>query len=288
MECVVVQDLFLNETANYAHVFLPGSTFLEKNGTFTNAERRIQRVRKVMAPRNGKEDWEITVELSEALGYPMRYDHPSQIMDEIARLTPTFAGVSYEKLDALGSVQWPCNEKAPEGTPVMHMGGFVRGKGQFVITEYLPTDEKTGPRFPLLLTTGRILSQYNVGAQTRRTDNEVWHRGGPARNPSARRRAAWRPRGELGEAHEPGRGDDACAPPSRTGWRPAWSTPPSIIRDTKPTSSRRSIRTGRPTAQNTKSRRCRLAPRTGPTEWQESYDRQAEHSRRIATMEAAE
>jgi formate dehydrogenase major subunit len=175
MECVVVQDLFLNETANYAHVFLPGSTFLEKNGTFTNAERRIQPVRKVMAPKNGKEDWEITCDLSAALGFPMHYDHPSQIMDEIARLTPTFAGVSYEKLDALGSVQWPCNEKAPEGTPVMHIGGFVRGKGKFIITEYVPTDERTGPRFPLLLTTGRILSQYNVGAQTRRTANIVWH-----------------------------------------------------------------------------------------------------------------
>src|SRR6476660_6899268 len=127
MECVVVQDLFLNETANYAHVFLPGSSFLEKDGTFTNAERRIQRVRKVMAPRNGFEDWEITCLISEAMGYPMRYNHPSEIMDEIARLTPTFAGVSFEKLDKLGSVQWPCNEKAPEGTPVMHIGGFVRG-----------------------------------------------------------------------------------------------------------------------------------------------------------------
>jgi len=175
MECVVVQDLFLVETANYAHVFLPGSTFLEKNGTFTNAERRIQRVRKVMAPVNGYEDWEITQNLSNALGYPMQYDHPSQIMDEIARLTPTFQGVSYEKLDKLGSVQWPCNEAAPEGTPVMHIDSFVRGKGKFVITEYVATDEKTGPRFPLLLTTGRILSQYNVGAQTRRTANVVWH-----------------------------------------------------------------------------------------------------------------
>ena len=175
MECVVVQDLFLIETANYAHVFLPGSTFLEKNGTFTNAERRIQMVRKVMAPLNGYEDWQITCMLSDALGYPMHYDHPSQIMDEIARLTPTFAGVSYAKLDELGSVQWPCNEKAPEGTPIMHIGGFVRGKGKFVITEYVATDEKTGPRFPLLLTTGRILSQYNVGAQTRRTANVVWH-----------------------------------------------------------------------------------------------------------------
>ena len=122
MECVVVQDLFLNETANYAHVFLPGSTFLEKNGTFINAERRIQSVRKVMAPRNGYEDWEITCLISEAMGYPMHYDHPSEIMDEIARLTPTFAGVSFERIEQLGSIQWPCNDRAPEGTPVMHIG----------------------------------------------------------------------------------------------------------------------------------------------------------------------
>jgi formate dehydrogenase major subunit len=175
MECVIVQDLFLNETASYAHIFLPGSTFLEKDGTFINAERRIQRVRKVMAPKNGYEDWQITELLSDALGYPMHYNHPSEIMDEIARLTPTFAGVSFDKLDELGSIQWPCNDKAPEGTPVMHIGTFVRGKGNFVITEYIPTDEKVGPRFPLLLTTGRILSQYNVGAQTRRTENTVWH-----------------------------------------------------------------------------------------------------------------
>ena len=175
MECVVVQDLFLVETANYAHVFLPGSTFLEKTGTFTNAERRIQMVRKVMTPKNGYEDWQVTCLLSNALGYPMNYNHPSEIMDEIAALTPTFAGVSYKKLDELGSVQWPCNEKAPEGTPVMHINGFVRGKGKFVITEYVATDEKTGPRYPLLLTTGRILSQYNVGAQTRRTANVIWH-----------------------------------------------------------------------------------------------------------------
>ncbi|MFZ1961128.1 MAG: formate dehydrogenase subunit alpha [Methylovirgula sp.] len=177
MECVVVQDLFLNETANYAHVFLPGSTFLEKNGTFTNAERRIQMVRKVMAPKNGYEDWQITMLLSAALGFPMHYQHPSEIMDEIARVTPTFAGVSFALLDKVGSVQWPCNEKAPNGTPNMHVGAFTRGKGRFVVTEYVPTDEKVGPRFPLLLTTGRILSQYNVGAQTRRTANVLWHEG---------------------------------------------------------------------------------------------------------------
>ncbi|CAF0699911.1 formate dehydrogenase subunit alpha [Candidatus Methylacidithermus pantelleriae] len=176
MECVIVQDLFLNETAKFAHVFLPGSSFLEKDGTFTNAERRIQRVRKVMPPLAGKEDWQVTVMLAEALGYPMPYSHPSEIMDEIARLTPTFRGVSYEKLDRLGSIQWPCNEEAPEGTPTMHVGTFVRGKGKFALTEYVPTDEKPNRRFPLILTTGRILSQYNVGAQTRRTFNEMWHK----------------------------------------------------------------------------------------------------------------
>ena len=175
MECVVVQDLFLNETASFAHVFLPGASFLEKDGTFTNAERRISRVRKAIAPMAGMGDWEITQAISNAMGYPMHYTHPSEIMDEIARLTPTFAGVTYEKIDELGSVQWPCNEKAPEGTPVMHIGGFVRGKGKFVITEFVPTDERTTDRFPLILTTGRILTQYNVGAQTARTENNVWH-----------------------------------------------------------------------------------------------------------------
>jgi formate dehydrogenase major subunit len=175
MECVIVQDLFLNETAMYAHVFLPGSSFLEKNGTFTNAERRISRVRKVMSPKNGYEDWEITQMLSNALGYKMEYKHASDIMDEIAKLTPTFTGVSYQKLDELGSIQWPCNEEHPLGTPTMHIDEFVRGKGKFIITEYVPTSEKVTQKFPLILTTGRILSQYNVGAQTRRTKNVAWH-----------------------------------------------------------------------------------------------------------------
>jgi formate dehydrogenase major subunit len=175
MECVIVQDLFLNETAMYAHVFLPGSSFLEKNGTFTNAERRISRVRKVMSPKNGYEDWEITQMLSNALGYKMAYSHASDIMDEIARLTPTFRGVSYKKLDELGSIQWPCNDEHPLGTPTMHIDEFVRGKGKFIITEYVPTSEKVTPKYPLILTTGRILSQYNVGAQTRRTKNVAWH-----------------------------------------------------------------------------------------------------------------
>jgi len=175
MECIVVQDLFLNETAKYAHVFLPGSSFLEKDGTFTNAERRVSRVRKVMAPKAGYADWEVTQELARAMGYPMNYSHASEIMDEIARLTPTFHGVSFDKIDRLGSIQWPCNEDHPEGTPVMHVGEFVRGKGRLMLTEYVPTSEKVSAEHPLILTTGRILSQYNVGAQTRRTANVMWH-----------------------------------------------------------------------------------------------------------------
>jgi formate dehydrogenase major subunit len=175
MECIVVQDIFLNETTMYAHVFLPGSSFLEKDGTFTNAERRISRVRRVMPPKAGMADWEVTLQLSQRLGYPMDYQHPSEIMDEIARLTPTFQGVSYEKLEQLGSIQWPCNDNAPEGTPIMHIDRFVRGKGKFIITKYVATDEKVTKKFPLILTTGRILSQYNVGAQTRRTENVQWH-----------------------------------------------------------------------------------------------------------------
>ncbi|MEZ5926006.1 MAG: formate dehydrogenase subunit alpha [Hyphomicrobiaceae bacterium] len=176
MECVVVQDLFLNETANYAHVFLPGSTFLEKDGTFTNAERRIQLVRKVMTPKNGGlADWEITQKLAQAVGLNWNYGHPSEIMAEIARLTPGFAGVTYGKLEVMGSVQWPCNDANPQGSPIMHEVSFARGLGKMMLTEYVPTDERTGPRFPLLLTTGRILSQYNVGAQTRRTANSMWH-----------------------------------------------------------------------------------------------------------------
>ena len=175
MECIIVQDLFLNETAKFAHVFFPGTSFLEKNGTFINAERRINRVRPVMKPRQGKAEWQITQEFSQALGYPMQYSNESEIMDEIATLTPTFTNVSLDFLDSVGSVQWPCNEKAPMGTPIMHVDNFVRGKGLFIETDYVPTEERTNSKFPLLLTTGRNLSQYNVGAQTRRTDNIIWY-----------------------------------------------------------------------------------------------------------------
>ncbi|MDZ4259970.1 MAG: formate dehydrogenase subunit alpha [Gemmatimonadales bacterium] len=175
LDCLIVQDLFLNETAKYAHVFLPGTSFLEKDGTFTNAERRINRVRPAMPSRTGLAEWEVTCRLATAMGYPMDYPDAAAIMAEIAALTPTFAGVSFERLDRLGSVQWPCTAASPDGTPVMHVDRFVRGEGRFLITRFVPTEERSTRRFPLLLTTGRILSQYNVGTQTRRTGNIAWH-----------------------------------------------------------------------------------------------------------------
>ncbi|HEY3729999.1 MAG TPA: formate dehydrogenase subunit alpha [Steroidobacteraceae bacterium] len=175
MECIIAQDLFLNETAKFAHIFLPGSSFLEKDGTFINAERRISMVRKVMRSKSGYADWEITQLLARKMGMDMNYSHPSEIMDEIARLTPTFTGVSYNKINRLGSIQWPCNDEHPEGTPTMHVGTFVRGLGRFLVTEFVPTREKVNAKYPFILTTGRILTQYNVGAQTRRTENSAWH-----------------------------------------------------------------------------------------------------------------
>ena len=175
MDLVVVQDLFLNETAKFAHIFLPGSSFLEKDGTFTNAERRINRVRPVMPSVVGKDEWQIVCDITTAMGYPMDYENAGQIMDEIAATTPTFAGVSFARLDAEGSMQWPVNAQAPSGTHTMHVDEFVRGKGRLMTTTFVPTTETTNRRFPLILTTGRILSQYNVGAQTRRTANSTWH-----------------------------------------------------------------------------------------------------------------
>lgn len=287
MECVVVQDLFLNETARFAHVFLPGSTFLEKDGTFTNAERRIQRVRKVMAPKNGYADWEITVLLSNALGYAMDYSHPSQIMDEIARLTPGFANVSYDMLEKRGSVQWPCNDKAPEGSPIMHVGGFVRGKGKFIVTEYVATDEKTGPRFPLLLTTGRILSQYNVGAQTRRTDNSLWH---------AEDVLEIHPH----DAEQRGvREGDWVRLASRSGETTLRATitdkvAPGVVYTTfhHPDTQANVITTDfsdwATNCPEYKVTAVQVSPSNGPSPWQEEYERFSRETRRIAPAEAAE
>jgi formate dehydrogenase major subunit len=287
MECVVVQDLFLNETARFAHVFLPGSTFLEKDGTFTNAERRIQRVRKVMAPKNGYADWEITLMLSRALGYEMNYAHPSEIMDEIARLTPGFANVSYDMLEKRGSVQWPCNEKAPEGSPIMHVNGFVRGKGKFIVTEYIPTDERTGPRFPLLLTTGRILSQYNVGAQTRRTANSVWHgedlleiHPHDAEQRGVRNGDWVKLASRAGETTLRAEITDRVAPGVvyTTFHHP--DTQANVI-----TTDYSDWATNCPEYKVTA---VQISPSNGPSQWQRDYEEFSRESRRIAPVEAAE
>ena len=244
-----------------------------------------------MEPANGYEDWEVTQLLANALGANWSYTHPSEIIDEIARLTPSFAGLSWDRLDEIGSVQWPVNEAHPEGSPVMHVEGFASGKGKFVVTEYVPTDEKTGPRYPLLLTTGRILSQYNVGAQTRRTDNVAVAR---ARTCSrcirpTPRTAASRPATGRGSPAAPARRRCACWSP--TASRRAWSTPPSTTRRRRPTWSPPTSPTGRPTAPSTRSPRCRSCRRNGPTDWQEEYTELSERSRRIAggaAMEPAE
>ncbi|WEX09482.1 formate dehydrogenase subunit alpha [Chelativorans sp. AA-79] len=287
MECVVVHDLFLNETANYAHVFLPGSTFLEKDGTFTNAERRINRVRKVMEPKNGYADWEVTQELAKALGMNWSYEHPSEIMAEIAATTPSFAGVTYELLERESSVQWPCNEKAPTGTPVMHMGGFVRGKGKFIRTAYVATDEKAGPRFPLLLTTGRILSQYNVGAQTRRTENVVWHDEDlleihpfDAENRGIRDRDWVKLASRSGETTLRAKVTDRVAPGVvyTTFHHP--DTQANVV-----TTEYSDWATNCPEYKVTA---VQVTPSNGPSEWQENYEELSRRSRRIVHVEPAE
>jgi formate dehydrogenase major subunit len=288
MECVVVHDLFLNETANYAHVFLPGSTFLEKDGTFTNAERRINRVRRVMRPKNGYADWEVTQKMAQAMGLAWNYRHPSEIMDEIAATTPSFAMVSYDYLDKMGSVQWPCNEKAPLGSPIMHVDGFVRGKGKFIRTEYVATDERTGPRFPLLLTTGRILSQYNVGAQTRRTENVVWH---------AEDRLEIHPH----DAEQRGiRDGDWVRLASRSGDTTLRAlitdrVAPGVVYTTfhHPSTQANVITTDftdwATNCPEYKVTAVQVSPSNGPSDWQRDYDEQARQSRRIAgKLEAAE
>ncbi len=288
MDLVIVHDLFLNETANYAHVFLPGSTFLEKDGTFTNAERRIQLVRKVMEPANGMSDWEVTQALANAMGLGWSYSHPSEIMDEIARLTPTFAGVSFARLEEAGSLQWPVNAAHPDGSPIMHEDGFVRGKGRFVVTDYVPTDERTGPRYPLLLTTGRILSQYNVGAQTRRTENSIWHEEDVL---------------EIHPTDAENRGlasGDWVRLASRTGETTLRAlvtdrVAPGVVYTTfhHPGTQANVVTTDysdwATNCPEYKVTAVQVAPSNGPSEWQRDYDAQARQSRRITGhAEAAE
>jgi formate dehydrogenase major subunit len=171
VEFLVVQDLFLSETTKFAHLVLPGASFLEKDGTFTNLERRIQRIRKAVDPPNGiLPDWHVVCEVSGRMGYPMPYQHPSEIMDEIARLTPMFAGVSYSRLDQPAGLQWPVPTATHEGTSLMHQETFPKGKAHFVAVDYLPPGEAASEVYPFVLTTGRVLQHYNCGAQTRRTE----------------------------------------------------------------------------------------------------------------------
>ena len=171
IEFLVVQDLFISQTAKFAHLLLPGASFLEKDGTFTNLERRIQRIRKAVDPPDGiLPDWQVICEISRRMGYPMHYGHPSEIMDEMAALSPMLAGVSYDRLEQPGGLQWPVPEKAHAGTSLMHRDAFVRGKGKFVAVEYLAPGEHATDEYPFLLVTGRLLEHYNCGAQTRRTD----------------------------------------------------------------------------------------------------------------------
>ncbi|TZG27872.1 formate dehydrogenase subunit alpha [Sphingomonas montanisoli] len=280
MECVVVQDLFLNETANYAHVFLPGSTFLEKDGTFTNAERRIQRVRKVMSPLNGFADWEIVQMVAQAMGLGWNYTHPSEIMDEIAALTPSFANVHYDALEEHGSLQWPATAAAPLGTPTMHLDGFVRGKGRFVVTDYVATDEKTGPRFPLLLTTGRILSHYNVGAQTRRTDNVAWH---------PEDLLEIHPHDAENRGLHDGQWVSLRSRAGETTLRALVTerVAPGVVYTTfhHPTTQANVITTDfsdwATNCPEYKVTAVQVSPSNGPSDWQESYEAQAKRSRRI-------
>ena len=268
--------------------FLPGSTFLEKDGTFTNAERRINRVRKVMSPLNGYADWEVTQNLANAMGLGWNYqpslrDHGRSCADD-----SEFAGVTYDLLDGKGSVQWPCNEKAPLGTPIMHIDSFARGKGKFIRTEYVATDERTGPRFPLLLTTGRILSQYNVGAQTRRTDNVVWHEED-------------RLEIHAHDAEQRGiRDGDWVKITSRAGETTLRAlitdrVSPGVVYTTfhHPTTQANVITTDfsdwATNCPEYKVTAVQVGASNGPSDWQVKYDEQARQSRRIApVLDAAE
>ena len=236
MDLVVVQDLFLNETARFAHVFLPGTSFLEKDGTFTNAERRINRVRPVFPSKVGKDEWQVTCEIGRAMGFDMDYAAASEIMDEIAATTPTFAGVSFAALDAAGSMQWPVNDAAPLGTPTMHIGEFVRGKGRLVETVFVPDHRAVHPPLPA----DPDHRPHPHAVQRRCADatdlqQHLAPRGRPGDPPGRRRRCAGSRRATsstcpAASAARP------CAPSSPSGCRPGWSTRPSTTRSPARTS----------------------------------------------------
>ena len=166
LEFIIVQDIFLTETCEFADIVLPSACFAEKDGTFTNTERRIQRIRKAInPPGQAKEDWQIICMISEAMGYPMNYRDPGEIMDEIEELTPIYSLVSYERLES-GTLQWPCKNPDDSGTKILHADKFSRGKGQFIPVRYSPPAEVPDKKFPLVLTTGRVLYQSHTRTMT--------------------------------------------------------------------------------------------------------------------------
>jgi len=170
VEFLVVSDIFLTETAEKADVVLPAASFAEKNGTFTNTERRVILVRKALdAPGDARSDWEIICDLSSALGYPMSYSSASEIMDEIAELTPIYGGIHHDRIQEVG-LQWPCSDRSHPGTMYLHEGKFKRGTGQFHPVDFIPPAESPDSEYPFILSTGRILYHYHTGSMTRRVD----------------------------------------------------------------------------------------------------------------------
>lgn len=187
LEFLVVQEMFLSETAKFADVVLPSCSFAEKDGTYTNTERRVQRVRKAIEPiGESKPDWQIISELSTRMGYTMNYNSPGEIMDEIAHLTPIYGGINYRRLDNDEGLFWPCPDKSHPGTKILHQGKFTRGLGKFHPVEYKPPAEETDENYPLILTTGRILYHYHTGTMTRRAEglNQLVPTGYIELNPS--------------------------------------------------------------------------------------------------------
>jgi formate dehydrogenase alpha subunit len=169
LDFLVVQDIFLTETAKLAHLVLPGISFAEKEGTFTNTERRVQRVRRAIQPiGKAKADWEIISEISSRMGYPMKYEKAEDIFDEMRALTPSYAGLTYERLEENG-LQWPCPAPDHPGTPYLHKGKFSRGLGKFHVIEHAGPAETPDAEFPLVLTTGRILYHYHTSTMTGKT-----------------------------------------------------------------------------------------------------------------------
>lgn len=167
---LVVQDLFMTETAAFANVVLPAASFLEKDGTYTNTERRVQLIRKVIEPvGNSKPDWEILTEILKRLGLDVNYQSPSEIMDEINQLVDSYGGITHERIQEVG-LQWPCPDKSHPGTPIMHVDQFTRGKGLFTVNEFVRTGERISEEFPFIMTTGRVTHQYHTGTMTRK----VW------------------------------------------------------------------------------------------------------------------